>query len=127
MEISTSYDITRDGPLPLIISLVLVLILVIALWKVFVKAGRPGILAIIPIVNTYQLVKIGGYGIGSFLLLLIPGVNVIVYIIVAIGVAKNFGKSGAFGFFGLVLFSFIGYMILGFGKAQYVGKPAGTV
>ena len=121
MEFSTSYDVGRDGPVPLIISLIVTLILIIALWKVFVKAGRPGILAVIPIVNMYQLVKISGRGIGSFLLLLIPVVNVIVYILVALGVAKNFGKSGVFGFFGLVVFSFLGYLILGFGKAQYIG------
>ena len=59
--------------------------------------------------------------IGMFILLLIPGVNVIAYIVVALGIAKNFGKSGVFGFFGLVVFSFIGYLILGFGSAQYVG------
>ena len=120
-EYSTSGDPVA-GAIGGVIGAVVGLILIIALWRVFSKAGRPGWWAIIPLVNTFQLVKIGGYGFGTFLLLLIPGVNVIVYIIVALGIAKNFGKSGAFGFVGLVLFSFIGYLILGFGSAQYVGE-----
>ena len=119
-EYSTSGDPAAALP-GAVVGIVLGLILIIALFKVFSKAGRPGWWAIIPIVNTFQLVKIGGYGIGMFILLLIPGVNVIAYILVALGIAKNFGKSGAFGFFGLVVFSFIGYLILGFGSAQYVG------
>ena len=41
---------------------VIVYVLVaIALWKVFSKAGYPGILAIIPIVNVFVLVKVAGY------------------------------------------------------------------
>lgn len=121
MEYSYSYDVTRDGPIPLIISLVVLLIMIIAVWKIFVKAGRPGILAIIPFVNTWQLVKISGNGIGIFILLLIPFLNIIALFIVSFGLAKNFGKSGLFAFFGLIVFSFIGYLILGFGKAQYIG------
>ena len=124
MEYSASYDINEQGPVPLIISLVLALLLIIALWKVFTKAGKPGIFAIIPIVNIYTLIKISGNAGWWTILYFIPVVNVIISILVSIGVAKNFGKSGAFGFFGLFLFSFIGYLILGFGKAQYQGSTA---
>ena len=42
--------------------------------------------------------------------------------VVSLGVAKNFGKSGVFGFIGLFLFSLIGYLILAFGSAQYIGE-----
>ena len=43
-------------------------------------------------------------------------------IIVAIKVGENFGKGGAFSFFLLFLFPFIGYLILGFGDAQYAKR-----
>ena len=57
---------------------------------------------------------------GWFVLLyLIPIVNIVMSIIVAIKLGKNFGKGGAFSFFLLWLFSFIGYFIIGFGSAQY--------
>lgn len=95
----------------------------IALWRVFSKAGWPGILAIIPIVNMFILVKIGGMSAWWGLLYFIPIVNVIFSIVVAVKVGRGFGKGGAFSFFLLWLIAFIGYFIIGFGSARY-SKPA---
>ncbi|QIM18546.1 hypothetical protein G7066_07815 [Leucobacter coleopterorum] len=94
-------------------------VMAIALWRVFTKAGYPGILAIIPIVNTFILVKVAGYSAWMTLLYLIPIVNFIFSIVMAVRVAQRFGKGGAFAFFLLWLLPFIGYMVLGFGSAQY--------
>ncbi|MBL5975194.1 MAG: hypothetical protein D3X82_15925 [Candidatus Leucobacter sulfamidivorax] len=94
-------------------------IVAIALWRVFSKAGYPGILAIIPIVNIFILVKVAGYSAWMTLLYLIPIVNIIFSIFVAIRLGERFGKGGAFSFFLLWLFSVIGYLIIGFGQAQY--------
>ncbi|UOQ60792.1 DUF5684 domain-containing protein [Leucobacter rhizosphaerae] len=94
-------------------------IIAIALWRVFSKAGYPGILAIIPIVNVFILVKVAGYSAWMALLYIIPIVNIIFSIFVAIRLGERFGKGGAFSFFLLWLFSAIGYLILGFGSAQY--------
>ena len=102
-----------------IFALIFYIIIAIALWKVFTKAGYPGILAIIPIVNLVFLVKIAGMSGWFALLYLIPIVNVIFAIVVAFKLGKNFGKGGVFSFFLLWLFSFIGYFIIGFGSAQY--------
>jgi hypothetical protein len=45
-------------------------------------------------------------------------------ILIAIGVAKAFGQSAAFGVFLLFFLSGIGYLILGFGKSyRYIGTP----
>ena len=121
MEYGYSYDMDRDGPIPIIISLVLALIYIIAFWRVFSKAGKPGILALIPIFNIYTLARIGGKGIGWTIASFIPVLNIIAAIVIGLGVAKNFGKSAVFGFFGLVVFSFIGYLILAFGSAEYTG------
>jgi hypothetical protein len=95
----------------------------IAMWMVFAKAGWPGILALIPIVNVVILVKIAGYSGWMSLLYLIPIVNIVFSIIVAIKVGAAFGKGGAWSFFLLWLISFIGFFILGFGDAKYT-KPA---
>lgn len=91
----------------------------ITMWKVFVKAGYPGILALIPIVNWVFLVKIAGMSGWFALLYLIPFVNIIFAIVVAFKVGANFGKGGVFSFFLLWLFPFIGHLIIGFGSAQY--------
>lgn len=102
-----------------VISLVFYILLAIALWKVFSKAGYPGILAIIPIVNVFILVKVAGWSAWLGLLYLIPIVNVVFGIMVAFRVGKAFGKGGVFSFFLLFLISWIGYMIIGFGSARY--------
>lgn len=101
------------------VMLVVYVLVVVGLWKVFTKAGYPGILAIIPIVNTIFIVKIAGFSGWMTLLYLIPIVNIVFAIIVAIKLGANFGKGGAFSFFLLWLFPFIGYLILGFGEAKY--------
>lgn len=105
-----------------IVALVWYVLVAVALWKVFSKAGYPGILAIIPIVNIVILVKIAGYSAWLTLLYLIPIVNLVFSIMVSIRVGRGFGKGGAWSFFLLWLFAFIGFFILGFGKATY-SKP----
>jgi hypothetical protein len=106
----------------LVIEIALVALLVVAYWRVFTKAGRPGWAAIIPIYNVYVLCKVAGRPGWWVLLYLIPGVNFIIAIIISVDVAKAFGKGGAFGFFLLFLLPFIGYPILAFGGAQYQGR-----
>ena len=98
---------------------VVYVLIAVALWRVFSKAGYAGILAIIPIVNMFVLVKVAGYSAWMGLLYFIPIVNFIFAIIVAFKLGARFGKGGAFSFFLLFLFSVIGYFIIGYGKAQY--------
>jgi hypothetical protein len=108
--------------LVLAIELVIIVAVIAGIWKVFVKAGKPGWAAIIPIYNVIVLLQIAGKPVWWIILFLIPLVNIIMAIIVGIAVAKNFGKSGGFGV-GLGLLGFIFYPILGFGDAEYqVGK-----
>ena len=94
----------------------------IAMWLVFKKAGWPGVLALIPIVNVFILVKIAGMSAWWALLYLIPIVNIVFGIVVAVKVGAAFGKGGAWSFFLLWLIAFIGFFILGFGDAKYT-KP----
>ncbi|MBV8547119.1 MAG: signal peptidase I [Acidobacteria bacterium] len=98
--------------------IVIVLLVVIGMWKVFVKAGKPGWAAIIPIYNMIVLLEIAGKPLWWIILLLIPFVNFIVAIILLIAVARNFGKGIGFAL-GLLLLPFIFYPILGFGDARY--------
>lgn len=106
-----------------LIGLVVAVFMIVALWKVFSKAGRPGWAAIIPIYNTYVLIKVAGRPGWWLVLYIVPIVNVVISIIVSIDVAKSFGKGGAFGFFLLWLLPIIGYPILGFGGDPYRGAP----
>jgi len=103
-----------------LIGLVIGLVIIIAMWKVFSKAGQPGWAAIIPIYNLYILCKVAGRPGWWLLLMLIPFVNFIIFIILSIDIAKNFGKGVGFGL-GLAILGVIFWPILGFGSAQYQG------
>lgn len=104
--------------------LAVAVVAIIAMWKIFTKAGEAGWKSIIPIYNLYILLKIVGRPGWWILLFLIPFVNIIVSLVVSIDLAKSFGKSDLFGVVGLWLFSIIGYLMLGFGSATYVGPAA---
>lgn len=116
---TTQADMTGAQVFGGVIGLIWYVILVIALWKIFTKAGYAGWLAIIPIVNVFVLVKIAGFSAWLGLLYLIPIVNIIFHIIVALRIGKGFGKGAVFSIFLLWLFSAIGFLILGFGSATY--------
>jgi hypothetical protein len=97
-----------------------------AFWKVFTKAGQPGWASIIPIYNAYIMLKIVGRPAWWLILLIIPVVNIVIALIVAIDMAKSFGQTPVFGVVMLFLLSVIGYLVLGFGSARYVGPAAAT-
>lgn len=106
-----------------LIYLAVVVVMIVALWKVFDKAGEPGWAAIVPLYNTYVLFKIT-FGQGwMFLLLCVPIANVIFGILVYVKLAKAFGKSTGFAV-GLIFLPFIFTLILGFGESSYQGVPA---
>jgi TctA family transporter len=102
-----------------IVAVIFYVLVAVALWKVFSKAGYPGILGLIPIVNVILLVKIAGYSGWLSLLLLIPIVNFVFAIMVAVRLGAHFGKGAFFSVVFLWLFAVIGYFIIGFGSARY--------
>ena len=106
-----------------IIGLAILLVIIIAMWRVFTKAGQPGWAVLIPIYNAYILCKIAGKSGWWVLLMLIPCVGIIVSFFVAMGVAQNFGKGVGFAL-GLFFLPFIFYPILAFGDASYQVAPA---
>lgn len=111
------------SPIVIILYLAIIVLLIASMWSIFSKAGQPGWAAIIPIYNIYVLLKLVGRPGWWLILYIIPLVNLVISIVVSLDLAKAFGKGGAFGFFGLWLLPFIGYPILGFGRARYVGRP----
>jgi len=93
------------------------------MWKIFVKAGKPGWAAIIPIYNFIVLLEIVGKPAWWIILILIPFVNFIILIIILNLFSKSFGKDIGMTLL-LIFLSFIAIPILAFGDARYVG-PAG--
>lgn len=103
--------------------LAIVAILVVAMWKIFAKAGKPGWAAIVPIYNILVFLEIIGRPWWWLLLMFIPFVNFVIGIVVALDLGKAFGKDAAYSIILLWLFSLIGFLMLGFGKDKYLGAP----
>jgi len=97
--------------------------MLIAMWKIFKKANKPGWASIIPFYNVWVMLEIVGRPGWWLLLMLIPGVNLVIGIIVLVDLAKSFGKGGGFAV-GLLLLPYVFFPILGFGDAQYQGPSA---
>jgi len=96
----------------------LVVLMIGSVWKVFTKAGKPGWACIVPIYNVIVLLEIAGKPLWWIILMIIPLVNIVIAILLAIEVAKKFGQSSGFGL-GLAFLPFIFYPVLGYGSARY--------
>ena len=107
-----------------LIYLAIIVLMIAGMWKVFIKAGKPGWGAIIPIYNLIILLQIVGRPLWWIILFLIPIVNLVALILVGMDLAVCFGRSKAWGFVLLALLPFIGYPILGFGEASYSAPAA---
>lgn len=103
----------------IILGIILGVAMIVAMWKIFTKAGEAGWKSIIPIYNAFVLFRIAGLNPWMFLLMLIPLVNVVVAIVLSLKLGERFGKGAGWSIFLLVIFSTIGYIILGFGSDQY--------
>ncbi|HOE70728.1 MAG TPA: DUF5684 domain-containing protein [Brevefilum sp.] len=106
-----------------LVGFVLGILILVAMWKVYTKAGKPGWAILIPIYNLFVLLEIVGRPGWWLILLLIPIVNLVVIFIISFDLARSFGKGTGFGL-GLVFLNVIFMMILGFGKARYIGPAA---
>jgi hypothetical protein len=145
MEYNYDYNVEAGG-LGILLAIYIVVILaiyvvaVIGLWKMYVKAGRPGWAAIVPVYNWWVWVEIIGRPrwwfwafLAYVLLSWVPIVNIILGIMMfvlflmgCLDMAKCFGKGTGTGI-GLWLLSFVFAPILGFGDAQYIGPTAAGV
>jgi hypothetical protein len=105
--------------------LAVVVLILVSLWKIFEKAGKPGWAGIVPIYNIVVLLEIVGRPLWWIVLMLVPCVSLVVGIILCIDLAKSFGKDAGYGI-GLALLGFIFFPMLAFGDARYVGPAAGT-
>ena len=133
-----------------LICVALIIVCIVAQWRIFKKAGKPGWHSIIPYLNVYDLYELswsknmgivaivlslassfisggleaGGDSSGNEMLATLSGLVGFAYFIISIvqqvKLAKSFGKSGAFAV-GLIFLSPIFLCILAFGNASYYG------
>jgi hypothetical protein len=96
----------------------LLLLVIVATWKVYQKAGRQGWASVVPFYNSVVMLDIIGEPYWWVVLLLVPFVNIVILIIIARRLAACFGRGAGFTL-GLIFLPFIFYPILAFGSAQY--------
>lgn len=137
------------GIAAIFIGIVWYILQVIANWKIFNKAGKPGWLSIIPVVNTWNLYDLSwsrtaawviviltcaagflnqqpaeGQDPSTFAATLGSIVAIVIFVMTLIHLyklAKAFGRGVGF-FIGLVLLNPIFMLILGFGSDTYQGR-----
>ncbi len=98
-------------------------LVIIAQWKIFTKAGKEGWKALIPVYNTYTMLQILNMEPMLCFLVLLPGANFMLGIVMNVKLAKSFGKGTGFAI-GLILLPAIFEMILAFGDAKYKQLPS---
>lgn len=126
------------------VALVIYVLLVIAQWRIFKKAGEKGWKAIIPIYNVYIYLKIIGISFWKWLGIMVLtsvlasllsntqiqwlgviaeiAASLFYAILIARNGAKAFGKGTGFAV-GLFFLPNIFQLILGFGASEYQGVP----
>ena len=121
---SAEFGANMSTALPyLFVYFALLLLVIVAHWEVFAKAGRPGWVIFIPFYNLYVCMQISSKPGWWWVLLCIPFVNIIFSILMMRGLARNFGKGVGFTV-GLLLLPIVFWPILAFGDARYSATPA---
>lgn len=100
-----------------------IILLLVAMWFVFKKAGKKGYESLVAGHNTYVLLELAGLPGAYYFLYLVPIANIVIYFMQNIKLANAFGKSSGFGV-GLALLPVVFYPILAWGNATYVGPNA---
>ncbi|GEM_PF-5486505 len=104
-----------------ILSLLLLLLNIIALVKLFEKAGEEPIAAVVPFWNVYVMNKIAGFPEWLFILIFVPYLNAAYMLLVYFMIARAFDKSVLYQIL-MAVFPGIFTIHLGLGDSYYVGN-----
>lgn len=98
------------------ISLIFGLLMLISIWRIYVKLGKPGWASIVPIYNAWVFFQCGGL---PGWLVFIPIANIIGVFVAEFNMAKKLGKGTFFGL-ATILFPYIFLLVLGLGKSKAI-------
>ena len=114
------FNASVSSPAASFFSIVICVLIIVSMWKIFVKAGEAGWKAIIPFYNLYIEYKLF-WGKGwLFILTIIPIVNIVLAIMLYNKMSKSFGHGVGFTI-GLLLLPEIFLPILAFNSDEYTG------
>lgn len=125
MDVSYSYQ-TEMSPVTVVFMVAFAVLLIVAEWRLFEKAGEPGWAAIVPLYNLYTLFKIAWGNGWKMLFLLIPFANIVFSIMVYVKLSHSFGKRGGFCV-GVVLLPYVFLPIMAFTEdIKYIAPDDGS-
>ncbi len=94
----------------------------VGLYAMFEKAGVAGWKALVPVYNAWICTKITGKSISWFIMLLIPVLNVVVWLLVANELSKAFGKDSFWAYVASMMVPYFYFPKLGFDSdIRYIG------
>lgn len=108
-----------------ILSMALSILMIVSYWKIFVKAGKPGWAAIVPIYNFIVMCEIAEKPWWYVLLLCVPIANIYAMVVVYNGIAKKFGKGTGYTA-GMILLPVIFMPMLAFEKNNVLSDDMST-
>lgn len=95
-------------------------------WKLFVKAGKPGYYSLIPFFNLFVMLQIIKKPLWWLVLLIIPFLNVFVYMLMLVELVKCFGKYGLGQQFLAVIVPFVYLPVISLEKDTAYADPKST-
>lgn len=98
-----------------LICLAVSILMLVSMWKIFKKAGKPGWASLVPIYNIYTMCQIADKQWWYILLLCVPIANIYAMFVIYDGIAKKLGKTSAFAI-GMMFLPMIFFPILAFSK-----------
>ena len=108
-----------------LVMLAISILMIVSYWKIFVKAGKPGWAAIVPIYNFIVMSEIAEKPWWYVLLLCVPIANIYAMVVVYNGIAKKFGKSTGYTV-GMIFLPVIFIPMLAFGKNNVLSDNMST-
>ena len=120
-----TYDFRDLDPATATTLAVWIAVSLIALARIFAKAGEPWGIAFVPLYNVWVLARISGLSRWWLPLLLVPVLNLVILLYFAYDLAQVFRRSTLFAIFLLWILPPIGLSIIGFGGSRYV-RPIRT-
>ena len=104
------------------IFILLVLVSFAGLYKIFEKTGRATWKAFVPFLNFYEWIKLLERPWWWVFLMIVPGVNILMYSVLAVITAQYFGKRKTMDLTLAAFFSYLYIVFLGFSKEEkFVG------
>ena len=103
-----------------LIFIVLTLISFVGLFKVFTKSGVPVWKVLVPFLNFYELLKILERLWWWILLMIVPGVNILMYCVFSFHLARHFGKRDTTNLIVASIIPFLYIPYLGFSSSEKI-------